>query len=452
MARTRNLTLLTLAAAGLAVPASAMAAPTTPGLLPFPAFVEGTTPTLVYVPGSFDANNPAVYTVINKRHEISVRDLTTAGAPVIHTVNFPDIPALDLTLSNGHQYAIKARARNVLDFVAPLPNLTVSSDWTAEQVTRVDATGPTGTFEIAGGAQYVNTRDITLTLNGTDPLSAGFTSAGISQYQVTNTASFPCAGSGPSCPKTFAPSVAHQLTDGADGPRTVKVKYRDGARPFFSLFDNTLGNESSVLTDTVLLDRLAPTANAVLSATDVTQGTPVTFDAATSVDGANGPNDSGVDPASYSWQFGDGTSGAGAGQSHTYVAPGTYNGNLTLQDRAGNSATQPFTVTVKAPVTAQPQPPQQPQIQGFSMSPIQVLGKLRANRMGRVRVSLSSAAGIRGTITKKVRGRTIVVRRFTRVGGPGITILSFRAPKAGAYRLTLQANDLSRTRAIRVGR
>lgn len=316
---TRARAILALSVAGLAVPSSAMAAPTTPELLPAPAFVEGTNPTFLYIPGQFDINSPGVYTVSNKRHEISVRDLSTGAAPEVHIVNFPDIPVVPLTLSNGHQYAIKVRARELIDPVVG-PNVTQSSDWTPEEVTRVDATAPTGPLDIAGGAQFVNTRDVTLTLGASDPLSNGFTGSGVSKYQISNTAAFPCGGT--SCPVNFAETPAHQLADGPDGPRTVRVKFRDAARHFFGAFDTTPGNESAVISDTVLLDRLAPTANFAALPAQVLQGAPVAFDATTSVDGAAGPNDSGVDPASYQWSFGDGTSGSGVSLSHTYGTPG----------------------------------------------------------------------------------------------------------------------------------
>jgi PKD domain len=451
---TRTRAILALAAAGLAVPASAMAVPTTPDFAaPLPAFVNSTSPGVLWPNATFDANNPGVYTVINKRQELSVRDLTTGAPAVVHTVNFPNIPVVDLALSNGHQYALKLRARNDLDFVAPaFPTITLTSPWGPEQLMRVDATDPTGTFDIAGGTQFVNSLDVSLNLDATDPLSAGFTPSGVTRYRVSNTDNFACGA--PCAFKVFIPAAAHQLVDGPDGPRTVKAQFADAART--SLGFGT-GNLSATLTDTVLLDRLAPTPNHVALPAQVVQGTPVQFDASTSVDGANGPNDSGVDPASYQWSFGDGTFGSGVSQSHTYGALGTYNGTLTIKDRAGNSAVKAFSIKVNAPaaaVTPAGQNTGNPGVTpaGFSLGKIQLIGKARQFRTVRIRVAASAAAGLRGKLTRTVKGRTTVVRRFSKAGGPGAVVMSFKAPKLGIYRLEVSAGDLSRSRSLRVVR
>ena len=56
-------------------------------------------------------------------------------------------------------------------------------------------------------------------------------------------------------------------------------------------------------------------------------------------------DDGGV--VSSSWTFGDGTSGSGAGVSHTYSGRGNYTVGLTVRDAAGLSATTYKTVNVK---------------------------------------------------------------------------------------------------------
>ena len=51
---------------------------------------------------------------------------------------------------------------------------------------------------------------------------------------------------------------------------------------------------------------------------------------------------------SYSWNFGDGTSGSGATPSHAYNTAGTYTAILTVTDNNGATATDQATVTVSA--------------------------------------------------------------------------------------------------------
>ncbi len=54
----------------------------------------------------------------------------------------------------------------------------------------------------------------------------------------------------------------------------------------------------------------------------------------------------------YSWNFGDGTTGAGATVTHTYPAAGAYNVTLTVSDNAGSTGTQTKSVSPNSPPVA----------------------------------------------------------------------------------------------------
>jgi PKD repeat protein len=82
-----------------------------------------------------------------------------------------------------------------------------------------------------------------------------------------------------------------------------------------------------------------------------TAGTAIQFSAA----GSSDPDGSIV---SYSWQFGDGGTGAGQTAAHTYTQAGTYVATLTVVDNAGASASATANVVVAAAPT--PPPPTEP--------------------------------------------------------------------------------------------
>ncbi len=71
----------------------------------------------------------------------------------------------------------------------------------------------------------------------------------------------------------------------------------------------------------------------------------MSFDGSTS-------NDPDGNPLSYSWDFGDGTTGAGVTISHIYTTGGTYNARLTVSDGVGGSAVATVNVRVGSPPTA----------------------------------------------------------------------------------------------------
>jgi PKD repeat protein len=88
---------------------------------------------------------------------------------------------------------------------------------------------------------------------------------------------------------------------------------------------------------------VAPTATFSSSAADRT----ASFDASAS-------QDSDGTIASYSWDFGDGTTGSGKNTSHPYAAAGTYSVTLTVTDDDGAAGTVAQAVTVTNPQSPPP--------------------------------------------------------------------------------------------------
>jgi len=98
-------------------------------------------------------------------------------------------------------------------------------------LTSPDGTPPVGTVVINAGATYTRTRSVTLTLAATD-------ASGVADLCIGD----PCGAFVP-----YATTVATTMPAGADGTRTVAVRFRDRA-----------GNVANPVTDTIVLDTIAP--------------------------------------------------------------------------------------------------------------------------------------------------------------------------------------------------
>jgi len=107
--------------------------------------------------------------------------------------------------------------------------------------------------------------------------------------------------------------LSHAYPAGQAGPFTVRVTVRDD--------DGDAGTAEATVTAEV---NRAPVANAGPAASG-NEGSDVAFDGRRSMD----PDGN---PLTYSWDFGDGSSGSGATPSHTYADNGTYVVKLTVSD------------------------------------------------------------------------------------------------------------------------
>ena len=126
-----------------------------------------------------------------------------------------------------------------------------------------------------------------------------------------------------------------------------------GASPSHTFADDGTWSVALTVTDddggvatwsgSVVVNNVAPTITSFV-APDGTEGSPISFSGAAT--------DPGADTLTYSWDFGDSTSGTGASPSHTYTDSGPYTVTLTVTDGDGGTATTSGTINVgNAPPT-----------------------------------------------------------------------------------------------------
>jgi PKD repeat protein len=99
---------------------------------------------------------------------------------------------------------------------------------------------------------------------------------------------------------------------------------------------------SNTSSQTITVANRPPTASFTVSPSSPVAGATVTFDATASAD----PDGT---IASYSWSFGDGSTGTRATTTHVYPSAGTFTATLTTADNGGATATQTKTVDVLFP-------------------------------------------------------------------------------------------------------
>jgi RHS repeat-associated protein len=151
---------------------------------------------------------------------------------------------------------------------------------------------------------------------------------------------FDAAGS--SDPDGDALSIAWNFGDGtsASDPTVTHAYSAPGRFPInLTVTDGRGGTDTESLVVTVVQPNRPPTANAGTAASG-TVGTPFVFDGTATID----PDG---DELSFSWDFGDGTSGAGATASHAYDSAGTFTVTLTVDDGRGGVHSATTTATAR---------------------------------------------------------------------------------------------------------
>jgi PKD repeat protein len=169
---------------------------------------------------------------------------------------------------------------------------------------------------------------------------------------ATPTASFTVACSGSSCSFDGRPSSDSDGTiedyswvfgdgTGASGATTEHAYAEPGDYTVtLTVTDDRGGWDRDSKLVTIEASPPPPSNTAPTAAfTSACSGLSCSFDASGSADG-----DGTID--AYSWEFGDGTSGAGKTAEHTYAQPGTHTVALTVTDNGGATATDSKPVTL----------------------------------------------------------------------------------------------------------
>jgi len=198
------------------------------------------------------------------------------------------------------------------------------------------------------GATDTATRTVTVGTPANQPPSASFSFSPSSPLTGTQV-SFSGAGSSDS--DGWIASYSWQFGDGttASGSSTQHAYSAPGTYTVrLTVSDNQGATDTTTRTITVNPPaNQAPNASFSFSPSSPSTGTQVSFNGA-------GSSDSDGWIASYSWQFGDGTTASGSSTQHAYGSPGTYTVRLTVTDNQGASDTATRTVTVNPPANQAP--------------------------------------------------------------------------------------------------
>ena len=147
-----------------------------------------------------------------------------------------------------------------------------------------------------------------------------------------------------------------------------------------------------------------------------TTGSPVTMSASATADWSG--------PASITWDFGDGGTGAGGSVSHVYAAAGSYVVRVTATDAAGNTAALTLTIAIG------PAPLPGPPAAGDSTAPVLSGARLKPKVLApghgaKLRVTSSEAASLKAAVQRKknrkwrsVGSKTWTVRAGTNTTDP----------------------------------
>ncbi len=215
-----------------------------------------------------------------------------------------------------------------------------------------------GTTDVGASISHVYADDGSFVAVATADDGDGGTASGSTTVLVTNgppvIASVSNDGPrGEGATVTFAVSASDP--GGAADPLTMAWDFGDGTAgagvaPTHIYADDGTFTATVTVTDdegasvvgstSVTITNVAPTVTSVTNDGPRPEAATVTF-AATATDPAGS-----LDPLSWSWTFGDGTTGSGPSPTHIYADDGVYTATATVTDGDGGSATGTTTVTI----------------------------------------------------------------------------------------------------------
>ena len=327
-----------------------------------------------------------------------------------------------------------------------------------------DMRRPSGSLELAAGATFVRSLRVPARITAADPAGAGGQSgSGAGYVELAATPQFEACRR--DCVQALGGPVTAQLQAGPDGVRVVHARVYDRARraaddPGTTSFGIPPGNVSQPFTDSVVLDTTPPQLFVRLSTTRATAGTAVTYDASQTVDRGGTGADSGVEPGSAVWTFGDGATGGGLITTHAYAAPGSYTVAVSVSDGVGNVRRTELgqIVVVAAPVAPLPQTTSTPSTPAPAATDRRApsLSALAVRRRGGrllLAFRLSERAGVVVEVRRLAPRPQRTLGSFVRAVGAGrreLTVpvrLTRRLRAKGRYRFALAARDPSGNRA-----
>ena len=182
-----------------------------------------------------------------------------------------------------------------------------------------------------GSPQQTTTSQQSITVSGVPPpLTASFAYSP-SSTQAGQPVTFTASASGGTSPFTFSWDFGDGLT-GTGSPVTHTYSSAGSYTAALTIKDSSSPQQTSTSQNTVAVTSPPPPISAgfTLNPSSPDVGQSISFTASAS---------GGTRPYSYSWNYGDGSTGTGLQSTHIYPSVGTYQVTLTVADSQGNTAT-----------------------------------------------------------------------------------------------------------------